>query len=104
MIETIYSNIKEFIDSIKYAYQRVVRGYDDRIFWDFEEYLQYMIPVVKKFCEFSIKENIWCDNKILEEALSLIKKIEDSEGTSKNLSYRYEFWKFFGENIGTFWN
>jgi len=36
MIETIYSNIKEFIDSIKYAYQRVVRGYDDRIFWDFE--------------------------------------------------------------------
>jgi hypothetical protein len=63
MIETIYSNIKEFIDSIKYAYQRVVRGYDDRIFWDFEEYLQYMIPVVKKFCEFSIKENIWCDKK-----------------------------------------
>ena len=104
MIEIIYWKIKELISNIKYAYQRVVRGYDDRIFWDFEEYLECIIPAIKKFCELYIKENKYNDNKIFEEALSLIKKIESSEGTTKKASYRYKFWKFFGENIGAFWD
>lgn len=31
------------IQTIKWAYQRLTRGYDDRLFWDMSEYLDPMI-------------------------------------------------------------
>ena len=36
---------------IKYAYQRVVRGYDERILWGFDSYLEQIIPAIKEFCK-----------------------------------------------------
>lgn len=48
-----YYTIKDFIYEIKYAYQRVVRGYDDRITWGLEEELAKIINKVT----FNLAEN-----------------------------------------------
>lgn len=41
------------IRSIRFAIQRVVRGYDDRLFWDMSEYLDPMIVAFIK----NLREN-----------------------------------------------
>ncbi|PIQ14560.1 MAG: hypothetical protein COW67_13150 [Flavobacteriales bacterium CG18_big_fil_WC_8_21_14_2_50_32_9] len=44
--------VEDGIREVKYAYQRVVNGYDERILWDIAEYLnRVLIPVLKKFRE-----------------------------------------------------
>lgn len=35
-------------NEIKWAWQRVVRGYDDRLFWSMSEYLDPMVVAVAK--------------------------------------------------------
>ena len=95
------------IKEIKYAYQRVVRGYDDRIYWGFDEYFSQFIPAIKKFCENELKyydkhlnENRF---KVYKETLKLIRKVENS--SCKNIDKNIQsFWRYFGENIGYFWN
>lgn len=39
-----------YIKQIKWAWQRVVRGYDDRVYWSFEDYFLQVIPAIKNFC------------------------------------------------------
>lgn len=39
------------IRQIKWAWQRVVRGYDDRVKWGFDGYFLQVIPALKEFCE-----------------------------------------------------
>ena len=70
------------IKEIKYAYQRVVRGYDDRIYWDMGAYFSQFIPAIKKFCENELKyydkhlnENRF---KVYKETLKLIRKVDKS--------------------------
>ncbi len=95
------------IKEIKYAYQRVVRGYDDRIYWDMGAYFSQFIPAIKEFCENELE---YCDKyvnenrfKVYKETLKLIKKVDKSsyENIDKNIQ---SFWKYFGENIGYYWN
>ena len=95
------------IKEIKYAYQRVVRGYDDRIYWDMAAYFSQFIPAIKEFCEHELG---CCDKyvnknrfKVYKETLKLIKKVDKSsyENIDKNIQ---SFWKYFGENIGYYWN
>ena len=95
------------IREIKWAYQRVVRGYDDRIYWGMDEYFSQFIPAIKKFCENELE----CYDKYLnedrfkvyKETLKLIKKVDKS--TCKNIDKNIlSFWKYFGENIGYYWN
>ena len=95
------------IREIKWAYQRVVRGYDDRIYWDMGAYFSQFIPAIKEFCEHELE---YCDKyvnknrfKVYKETLKLIKKVDKSsyENIDKNIQ---SFWKYFGENIGYFWN
>lgn len=37
-------------DEIKWAYQRVVRGYDDRVRWGFDSYFLQVMPALREFC------------------------------------------------------
>ena len=93
------------IKEIKYAYQRVVRGYDDRIYWDMGAYFSQFIPAIKEFCEneleyYNLNENRF---KVYKETLKLIKKVDKS--SCKNIDKNIQsFWRYFGENIGYFWN
>lgn len=42
--------IEDGIREVKYAYQRVVRGYDDTLLWDMADYLNKIIlPALKDF-------------------------------------------------------
>lgn len=94
------------IREIKWAYQRVVRGYDDRIYWAMDEYFSQFIPAIKEFCENELE---YCDKnlnknrfKVYKETLKLIKKVDKS--SFKNIDKNIQsFWKYFGENIGYFW-
>ena len=94
------------IKEIKWAYQRVVRGYDDRIYWAMDEYFSQFIPAIKEFCENELE---YCDKhlnenrfKVYKETLKLIKKVDKS--SFKNIDKNIQsFWKYFGENIGYFW-
>ena len=95
------------IREIKWAYQRVVRGYDERIYWAMDEYFSQFIPAIKEFCENELE---YCDKnlnknrfKVYKETLKLIKKVDKS--TCKNIDKNIQsFWRYFGENIGYFWN
>ena len=95
------------IKEIKYAYQRVVRGYDDRIYWGMGEYFSQFIPAIKEFCENELEyydkhlnENRF---KVYKETLKLIRKVDKS--SCKNIDKNIQsFWRYFGENIGYFWN
>ena len=41
----------DLLREIKWAYQRAVHGYDERIMWGFAGYLNDFIPPLKEFCE-----------------------------------------------------
>lgn len=98
------------INKIKWAYQRVVRGYDDRIFWDFEEYLDYIVPALKLFCEEELETEHIKLNKEREQTFKKMLKLindyynMDTKGYYSNNNASDKLWKYFGENIGYFWN
>ncbi len=91
---------------IKYAYQRVVRGYDERLMWGFDSYLEQIIPAIKEFCK---RETI--DDKritIYSKMQELIKDWEDKNNGFDDW-YKYpnsssKMWKHFGQYIGYFWD
>ena len=43
--------MKDFFREIKYAYQRVRYGYDERLLGDIEGYFHQFIKPIKEFCE-----------------------------------------------------
>lgn len=52
---------KYMINEIKWAWQRVVRGYDDRVFWGFDSYFLQVMPALKEFCHNYIKDANRCN-------------------------------------------
>lgn len=94
------------MNQIKWAYQRVVRGYDDRIFWSFSEYFEQFIPPLKRFCEQWLKEEYTHLNpikhKVILETLRLIYLYETTESTWDE---RFEeLMEYVGKNIGYYWH
>lgn len=50
--------MKDFLREVKYAYQRVRYGYDERIKWEFDSYFSQFIPPLKEFCNESKKQKV----------------------------------------------
>ena len=48
--------MRNIIYEVKWAYQRVVRGYDDRIFWSFDSHFIKIIPALRTFCSDYLKQ------------------------------------------------
>lgn len=95
--------------SIKYAWQRAVRGYDERIMWGFSDYFNQCIPALKEFCEKEIPENEEYNPDrvaIYKKTLELITAFEKmpSENYWKHPNEESELWKFVGEHIGWYWD
>ena len=42
--------MKDILNNIKYAFQRAIRGYDERIFWEFDSYFAQFIKPLEEFC------------------------------------------------------
>ena len=101
-------NQKDFFREIKYAYQRIRYGFDERIYWEFDSYFAQFIPPLKKFCQ---DEHDPLDihnpkrNEVYKTTLDLIRAWE-------NQSYEemwdgkktVELWEYFGKNINWYWN
>ena len=100
-----------WIKEIKWAYQRIVRGYDDTIMWGLEEYFNQAIPAIEKFCLENLENKEYMElnperKKIFSKTIELIKdfrdmKIEDDYSHQNQVS---RLWSHIGENIGYFWD
>ena len=101
------------IREIKWAWQRVVRGYDDRIFWEFDSYFNQFIPAVKDFCESEISEMDEEYKKlnpqrygVYTKTLELANEVENAplDDFYKEPNTTTTFWEYFGKNITIYWN
>lgn len=98
------------LKSIKWAYQRVKYGYDDRIYWGFEDHLQIIIMPLKKFCEEQLKlDHIQKFNpdrvEVYMETLRRIEALEELSSEAIEWSKKSaELWGYFGANIGFYWD
>lgn len=93
--------MRNIINQIKWAYQRVVRGYDDRIMWGFDGYFEdTFIPPLKEFCEkqlFEVDPNLNPARfEVYKETLRLIENGEEDIGFSRLIEY-------FGKHVGYYW-
>lgn len=98
-----------FLRRIKWAYQRLTRGFDDRIKWSFQEYLEDIIQPLKEFCEEELKELNPENSKrteIYTETLRLIADIDKmtTHDYYKEVNAYSAFWEYFGKNIAWYWN
>lgn len=94
---------------LKWAWQRAKDGYDERIKWGFDGYLEQFIKPLKEFCEYELK-NTHPDNikriAVYERTLELIK---DYEEMAPEEEYQEEnpinrLWEYFGKHIGYYWD
>lgn len=106
------------LNNIKWAYQRVVRGYDDRIYWGFDSYFIQMIPALKEFCEnwllFEYAELNPEKTKVMLKTLELITDYENPDMYTDKKFIKYSWInedkklaklaKYFGQNINYYWD
>ena len=97
--------MRDILQQIKWAYQRVMRNYDDRVFWGFDsEFVTYLKPI-RQFCNQELKEDYMQmeENKnrkeILLKTLDLLGSLELDKKNSAP-----KFWEHFGKNIEFFWD
>lgn len=98
-------------NKIKWAYQRVVRGYDDRIFWGFDGFFQETImPPLKQFCQEQLEQHELMSlnpkrKSIYRRTLALIDALENEE--PMDFYQKDNIGKlagYFGKNIGYYWD
>jgi hypothetical protein len=95
---------------IKWAWQRVVRRYDDRIFWSFDSYFITMIEPLKKFCSEELADEKHMElnperKSVFEETIKLIDIWEHEEYEAMfNGTNITKLATHFGKNINYFWD
>lgn len=95
---------------IKFAFQRMLRGYDNSFMWGMDRYLeQYFIPAIEIFCKDKLKEET--DEKRTEIYSTMLKLIDDWKKQDNGIDDQFEIentsskmWSHFGNNIGYFWD
>lgn len=104
--------IKNFFREIKWAYQRAVHGYDETVFWGFDDYLYNTFKEpIKIFCENALEDKDFCKwnpekTEVHKETLRLLKEADKMPvGNYYNeVNERTRFWEYFSKNIGYFWD
>ena len=105
--------IKNLIREIKYAYQRVIRGYDERIKWEFDSYFSQFIPPLKEFCEEELKKmgnlNFVGSEKrkeIYKTTLDLIYAFDNMPGEDQwqDGNATDKMWEYIGRHLKWYWN
>ena len=104
--------MRHLYNRIRWAIQRVKRGWDDTALWGLDcHFEETVIPPLKMFCEQWLEQENEIHRlnpertRVYKETLSLIKKYEDQSyedmlnGTNvKGIA------KYFSENIGYYWD
>lgn len=105
--------IQNWINEIKWAYQRVVRGYDDRVKWEFSNYFLNVIPALEEFCVeqlFEREDESMTNNpereKIYLKTLNLIQDWKAMTGADdwKDPNQETKLLEYVGRNIGYYWD
>jgi hypothetical protein len=100
--------MNKIIREVRWAFQRMFRGYDDTFMWDMEGYFSYtFVPAIKKFCQNKLEYCI--DEKFISRYKEMLVKIEAYEKSQLLENYgsdepEDEMWSYFGQNIGFFWD
>ena len=85
-----------FLRRVKWAWQRVTRGYDDTCMWSFDESLKIFIPPLKELCESDQLDEY---ATIYSTTLKLITKWEK---TQTDYDY-HKLWEYVGAHIAWYW-
>lgn len=97
---------------IKWAYQRVVRGYDDRVYWGFDCYFLRVMPALKSFCEDYLKLENGERAKLNPERANIFRKTITLIDEWERATYE-EVWDckkqnsllaYVGKNSGYYWD
>lgn len=101
--------MKDLLREIKYAYQRVKYGFDERIYWEFDSYFTQFIPPLKKFCQNELDPEDAINNpkrqEVYKRTLELIENWEKQTYEEVWLGKKTaELWEYFGGNINYYWN
>ncbi len=96
---------------IKWAWQRVLRGYDDRLFWGLDGYLaDNIIPGVKRFCEKELENKEVMELNLNRKGVFLetLAKIEHFKKTDWEDQFSEDnslktLVKYIAENINIYW-
>ena len=92
------------IREIKWAWQRVRKGYSDDIKWDFNSYFEQFIEPLQEFCCEQLAEKELMElnpeiKKIYSRTMDLIRKYDIWDTQSQT-----NLWEYFGKNITAYWN
>ncbi len=87
--------LQDMKNRVKWAYQRIVRGYDDRLHWDLAEYLDPMIVAQARYLRdysvghpSSITQKKW--NKVLDTIIKGFGEEPDAYHSKAWKKYRKE--------------
>ena len=96
---------------IKWAWQRVFKGYDDTVFWDLDVYFLRIIPALKKWCEKELQGTATLElnpnrHEVFTETIRLIEDWENMpyENMFSNENEENRLLEYLGKNIGFFWD
>lgn len=103
---------KDLLREIKWAYQRVIRGFDDTIYWELDSYMDKFIDPIETFCNNELKTDYADINpkrtEIFKETLKRIKAYKDMDySNSSSLqdpNERTLLWEYIGKNINNYWS
>ena len=99
--------MKHLLNRIKWAWQRAIRGYDDTIYWSFDDYFSQFIKPLQKFCKDELVDTI--DErriKIFTETLKLIDNYREMtymDNFEEN-DAEQRLWEYVGKNLAIYWN
>lgn len=97
----------KIFNEIKWAYQRVYRGYDDRIFWGVDGYFEQFLPAIKQFCKHYLTHD-YCDlnperKKVMIRTIKLITAYEKTDYDFDGVEAS-KMWKYIGAHLGYYWD
>ena len=100
----------EILNQIKWAYQRVRYGYDDRIYWGFDSHIRLILKPLREFCEDYLQIDGGKRAKLNPEraeifgkTIELIKKVQHADFLDDEEELT-ELAEYFGKNIGWYWD
>ena len=102
--------MRHFHLQIKWAYQRVTRGYDDRITWGFDSYMENMMLPLKEFCLKELEDGQMVvmnpqRAKVYKKTVSLIEDWQNQTPEESVFNTKFEpLSAFVGKNIGWYWD
>lgn len=108
--------MKNLYYTIKWAHQRMARGWDDTATWGLDgHFLDVVVPPLEKLCREQLQEMYVCKENetrrnVYETTLDLIEEYERLSNSWEKEEWRKEddalksLARYFAENIGYYWD